>query len=999
MGVRRRLLRDLLSSLKYIKNLTEQQIHASLWRGEATLTNIELDPRRAQELLVDVIPVGLEILDVRIDELYVKIPWSQLGTQSMLIVARNVHARFAVHCADEAEWRETIGSMLRRNRQKINATLHAAPGSLADPAGALNQLRQRIMHSLQLRADHVTVTAASHHRRHHSAHRPDSPDGVEDALTVEFQDVLLSPCDAERAPSDSMKAMAIFEPGERVLQLTRLLKCRAFTVVPPLGFRLCPCAVPEYMESPGALACTITDRCTSDGTRICPTFVSMELHFEVPGAVRIKCCECQLAAFLALLSDIGQLEEWRLDKALVAEKRPELMNTSDVARTFAQGPDPLASRSKSANRGTPKAAAVSSTAGLLRANSASEAASKLTSSLWRLGSSLAGPGKQKPRGVAAGFHPLELPEEPDCAPDASSTPTHRSRANSVELLAARSPPAWSACASEAGAAEAEAAEVLLSEEAEEAPWANALSDDEDEDDDAHSDYFSVGSEGCTSVGSPLGEERPPLRATPDWLDTMRSWLGATGATASAGSAASPGEEANVDVSSQRTRLQVSFGSLHVHIAVPAPAGGAGGEPEGAPADVAFAAEALTFCLEAKMELSEAQRACVRRFAWPSEEHPEPLWPWQLPRRVSSSQRLTMQRYSVSCCGVAAVRALDPEQLPKEAMFTLVTRSRTAPPEVLVSPAGGAELLAWPGSLRLAHTLFRVDEGLLGTLGGLFKRVKPFLNGKVPLSELVSATGGSGAPSGQDFPAQCMQIELSACDVAEHGEAGAIQREQRWPWRASFPRAVLRSDSALWNLCAALGEPVVRSLPAMPEASGGDAVHGAVAAADPNAGRGEKDMVSIPTEMFEDLVRRAAEVTKKDAQVSAAREELQRAYISIATLRPHASSSASSGAVAKTPAERPAKPPATAGGGSHRRSRGVAKAGAKADQEEMEGQSSSDGDQEELDRLRQKCLQLQLSLQSQALTQRRLETELAHYQTRAQEELRRAIAGRRPEGTG
>merc|ERR1712217_629005 len=114
------------------------------------------------------------------------------------------------------------------------------------------------------------------------------------------------------------------------------------------------------------------------------------------------------------------------------------------------------------------------------------------------------------------------------------------------------------------------------------------------------------------------------------------------------------------------------------------------------------------------------------------------------------------------------------------------------------------------------------------------------------------------------------------------------------------------------------------------------------------------MVSIPKEMFDELVRRAAETTKKDSQVSAAREELQRAYISLATSRPHTNVQGQASALVNSDAH------------------------------------SSDGDQDELDHLRQKCLQLELSLQSQALAQRRLETELAQHQALAQEELRRLL---------
>ncbi|CAK0874676.1 unnamed protein product [Prorocentrum cordatum] len=65
------------------------------------------------------------------------------------------------------------------------------------------------------------------------------------------------------------------------------------------------------MDTPGVMTCFIVDRCTSDGCRICPVLLRTELLFDLPSHLRVKACECQLDAFMAMLSDIGQLEEWR----------------------------------------------------------------------------------------------------------------------------------------------------------------------------------------------------------------------------------------------------------------------------------------------------------------------------------------------------------------------------------------------------------------------------------------------------------------------------------------------------------------------------------------------------------------------------------------------------------------------------------------------------------------------------------------------------------------
>eukprot|EP00429_Kryptoperidinium_foliaceum_P050876 CAMPEP_0176125332 /NCGR_PEP_ID=MMETSP0120_2-20121206/63223_1 /TAXON_ID=160619 /ORGANISM="Kryptoperidinium foliaceum, Strain CCMP 1326" /LENGTH=114 /DNA_ID=CAMNT_0017460179 /DNA_START=182 /DNA_END=522 /DNA_ORIENTATION=- len=114
MGVRRRLLRELLSSMKYIKNLKEQQIKASLWRGEATLCNIEFEPVPLQQLVYDFFPCGLEIVSARATEVSVRIPWHHIMTQSVVVVAHNVEVEVVVHCEDDAEWEEQVAKMQRR---------------------------------------------------------------------------------------------------------------------------------------------------------------------------------------------------------------------------------------------------------------------------------------------------------------------------------------------------------------------------------------------------------------------------------------------------------------------------------------------------------------------------------------------------------------------------------------------------------------------------------------------------------------------------------------------------------------------------------------------------------------------------------------------------------------------------------------------------------------------------------------------------------------------
>merc|ERR1719361_2840889 len=96
-------------------------------------------------------------------------------------------------------------------------------------------------------------------------------------------------------------------------------------------------------------------------------------------------------------------------------------------------------------------------------------------------------------------------------------------------------------------------------------------------------------------------------------------------------------------------------------------------------------EQLSLCIDTTYEFTEAQRECVRRFAFPSEEPAEPLWPWQLPRRVNSTQLLTFPRFAVGFDGEELLRELREDQSETDPMFVLSMRPRSAPPEVLVDP--------------------------------------------------------------------------------------------------------------------------------------------------------------------------------------------------------------------------------------------------------------------------------------------------------------------------
>ena len=144
MGARRRLLKELLSNLKFIKNLSEKQIQASLWHGEATLYDLELEPKALQELFHDVIPGGFETLEVRVKELHICIPWNRIMTNSTRLVAHGVSIRACVRCEDEAEWRALFAArqraFLRKHQERAQSGPYAlAPGSSGTYFDSLKQ--------------------------------------------------------------------------------------------------------------------------------------------------------------------------------------------------------------------------------------------------------------------------------------------------------------------------------------------------------------------------------------------------------------------------------------------------------------------------------------------------------------------------------------------------------------------------------------------------------------------------------------------------------------------------------------------------------------------------------------------------------------------------------------------------------------------------------------------------------------------------------------------
>lgn len=334
MGVRRRLLRELLASLKYIKNLTEQQIKASLWRGEATLQNLELEPRELQKLFFDTIPCSIELLEVTVDELCIRIPWSKIMTQSAVVVAGNVQVRAVVHCEDEISWREVVAKLQRNFLASQLQRIENAPFTiLSGPTGAFDQIRQRMTDGMQIQVNRVSFSLLSCHVRHFPMHTPaeTSHRPLAEALRVVGEDIMLSPCDSVRNPTDKLKAMAVYIADKRHLQLSKFMKCRAFRVAPGRCPNPCPHAAADFMENPVVMTCHICQKYPSDGYRICPFLVGNALSWEFSSTLGITVCECQLRAVFALVMDVSRLEEWRMNKDLLKEKPSDIQSEKRFA--------------------------------------------------------------------------------------------------------------------------------------------------------------------------------------------------------------------------------------------------------------------------------------------------------------------------------------------------------------------------------------------------------------------------------------------------------------------------------------------------------------------------------------------------------------------------------------------------------------------------------------------------------------------------------------------
>jgi len=324
----------------------------------------------------------------------------------------------------------------------------------------------------------------------------------------------------------------------------------------------------------------------------------------------------------------------------------------------------------------------------------------------------------------------------------------------------------------------------------------------------------------------------------------------------------------------------------------------------------------------------------------------------------------------------------------ENMAAFGWQSREAAPEILKAHQG--LLRTWPMRIRFCNSVFTYESQAWASMKRSYDRCKPHFVSKLPSPSLIPLQ--ESELSDNLYPVESLIIEMVTCDMVEPYVEQTISRERRWPLHATLPHVIIRSRSDDWDFCKLFG------VDQMVGAARGsvDTLVGAQHPGEdhaPSTLQGGCD-VTIPKEMFDQLVQRAAEATFKDSQVMAAREELQKAYITLATQRAaaqssHSSAASSSGGVdlwrSMAGVAEQILPSSLAG--SH--SSGDHEKAPSTDQ----ATATNSGDAAELERLRRKCSQLESSLHSQALVQQRLESEIAHFHTLARDELRHVLNAR------
>jgi hypothetical protein len=75
---------------RYIKGLGTEQVHAKLYAGELTLTDVEIDLSSLADLLTGVLPYTLGVRRVACKSVSVRVPWQKPRRHPLCVEARGV---------------------------------------------------------------------------------------------------------------------------------------------------------------------------------------------------------------------------------------------------------------------------------------------------------------------------------------------------------------------------------------------------------------------------------------------------------------------------------------------------------------------------------------------------------------------------------------------------------------------------------------------------------------------------------------------------------------------------------------------------------------------------------------------------------------------------------------------------------------------------------------------------------------------------------------------
>eukprot|EP00397_Hematodinium_sp_SG-2012_P006501 GEMP01006534.1.p1 GENE.GEMP01006534.1~~GEMP01006534.1.p1 ORF type:complete len:1169 (+),score=252.12 GEMP01006534.1:164-3670(+) len=327
MVLRRKLL---LSTLKdYVLDLNEDQISASLLKGEVTLTNLDLEPSKIADLLIDIWPQSLELKVATVAELQIKIPWSKLISHSSKVKITTLTLECELHLATEEEWNDQVYRNLEVANERVKARYDAGPYNF----NTLDTLRKRVIDGLQVQIDDIKIKIFTPHSRH----IPKCIDADRFCVEAELKDIVVAPANGEGETTTDLKESNVLQQSpHKVVTTYKKISIGSLGV----NGRTCGSDDSAPLFAPIPLNCLVHLESPADSSRICPFLSTSNVMWSFPERIAIETCDCQLQALLATVMDLLRMEAYRLDARFHRPTAPEqvLPDCTSVTRTFARGP-------------------------------------------------------------------------------------------------------------------------------------------------------------------------------------------------------------------------------------------------------------------------------------------------------------------------------------------------------------------------------------------------------------------------------------------------------------------------------------------------------------------------------------------------------------------------------------------------------------------------------------------------------------------------------------